>query len=1010
MVVMGFAFNSSAQIIFQDDFETDMGWTLGGEFERGTPQGLGGDHGNADPSAAFGGTNVIGTDLTGLGSYPGDYEPSLTDRADFAISPIIDCSSNATVVLDFQRFLNVESPSYDHAYIDVTTDGSNWTEVWSNTSVVGDADWSMITLDLTTELAGQATAQIRFSNGASDGSWLFSGWNIDNVELREKSTENDILTFSFPADETGAATIDATNHTVDIEVAASTDLTTLVANFSLSTAATAAIGGTAQVSGTTANDFTNPVTYDITAEDGTTVQAWTVTTTLATISSENDITAYSFAEETAAATIDATAHTVDIEVNWLANLTNLTATFSVSAGANATIGGTAQVSGTTANDFTNPVTYDVTAEDGTTIQPWTVTVTQEAAPAGATCGTALPVNLPADFVSDIYQDLSQTTAGLGNWNDTTSLGSYDGGEDIFYEMTVTSTIKVNIELDPKTTTYTGIGIYLSCPGNSNEIAKSTNSSASVHGMNDVLLAPGTYYIMIDTWPSPNNIPDFDLTITNVILNTETDIITYSFSEETGAATIDATNHTVDIEVGMGTDVTALVADFTLSTAATASVGGTAQVSGTTSNDFTSPVTYNVLAEDGSTNQDWIVTVTVATTQSSEKDITAFSFPEETGAATIDATNHTVNIEVNACADLTNLTPSIEVSALASIDPASGVAQDFSSVFTYTVTAEDASTQIWTVTVTKIATPETVCANAAAYTINGADYTNTLCPSTPLYVEVTLDQDYVNVVLTTDGSDFDTKLAYFANCADITDDMTTSPSNPANNLGYDDDGGTSVQSLITETTLSAGTYIACLYGYSTSSGNIQFRVTGTPASEANILTYTIPTQVSSEIFSANDSISVLMPQGTDVTALIADFTLSTNATVTVATVDQVSGTTPNDWTTNPVDYVVLGEDGITTRTWSVWVTTNVGINNVIDSKDVTVYPNPNNGQFNIALNLNVNTVNMEVVNALGQVIAEFNNIDANSTQTINLDQVAEGMYYIRISSDNETIIKKVNVIK
>ena len=47
-------------------------------------------------------------------------------------------------------------------------------------------------------------------------------------------------------------------------------------------------------------------------------------------------------------------------------LSNLIATFELSAGASAAISGTAQVSGTTANDFSSPVTYTVTAQDGTT--------------------------------------------------------------------------------------------------------------------------------------------------------------------------------------------------------------------------------------------------------------------------------------------------------------------------------------------------------------------------------------------------------------------------------------------------------------------------------------------------------------------------------------------------------------------------------------------------------------------------------------------------------------------
>ncbi|MCK4346843.1 MAG: right-handed parallel beta-helix repeat-containing protein, partial [Bacteroidales bacterium] len=127
-------------------------------------------------------------------------------------------------------------------------------------------------------------------------------------------------------------------------------------------------------------------------------------------------------------------------------------------------------------------------------------------------------------------------------------------------------------------------------------------------------------------------------------SSKNDILSFSFAKQTGTATIDAINHTVDIEVIYGTDVTGLVATFSVSDWATIAIGATLQESGVTSNDFTSSVTYTVTAEDG-TQQDWIVTVTVATTQSSENDILSFSFAEQTGTATIDATNHIVDIEV-----------------------------------------------------------------------------------------------------------------------------------------------------------------------------------------------------------------------------------------------------------------------------------------------------------------------------------------------------------------------------
>ena len=58
------------------------------------------------------------------------------------------------------------------------------------------------------------------------------------------------------------------------------------------------------------------------------------------------------------------------------------------------------------------------------------------------------------------------------------------------------------------------------------------------------------------------------------------------------------------------DITSLAATFTLSNGASANIGGLAQVSAVTANDFTNTVTYIVEASDGTT-ADYEVTVTVA---------------------------------------------------------------------------------------------------------------------------------------------------------------------------------------------------------------------------------------------------------------------------------------------------------------------------------------------------------------------------------------------------------------
>ncbi|PKM78557.1 MAG: hypothetical protein CVU90_02125, partial [Firmicutes bacterium HGW-Firmicutes-15] len=85
----------------------------------------------------------------------------------------------------------------------------------------------------------------------------------------------------------------------------------------------------------------------------------------------------------------------------------------------------------------------------------------------------------------------------------------------------------------------------------------------------------------------------------------------------------------------------------------------------------------------------------------QNDILSFTLPEQTAPATIDNVAHTVYMEVVSGTNPVTLTPTITVSAGASINPASGAAQDFSAPVSYTVTAKDGTTQDWTVNVTVV---------------------------------------------------------------------------------------------------------------------------------------------------------------------------------------------------------------------------------------------------------------------------------------------------------------------
>lgn len=87
--------------------------------------------------------------------------------------------------------------------------------------------------------------------------------------------------------------------------------------------------------------------------------------------------------------------------------------------------------------------------------------------------------------------------------------------------------------------------------------------------------------------------------------------------------------------------------------------------------------------------------------SSEKSVISFSFESLTPSVTgvVSETDHTISATVSFGTDVTALVPSIVVSTEASINPSDNLAQDFSSPVIYTVTAEDKSTQVYTVTVT-----------------------------------------------------------------------------------------------------------------------------------------------------------------------------------------------------------------------------------------------------------------------------------------------------------------------
>jgi hypothetical protein len=92
-------------------------------------------------------------------------------------------------------------------------------------------------------------------------------------------------------------------------------------------------------------------------------------------------------------------------------------------------------------------------------------------------------------------------------------------------------------------------------------------------------------------------------------------------------------------------------------------------------------------------------------KSSEKLIFSFSIPlDPEVVGTIDQTNHAILINLPSGTNLKDLAPAIIFSDKATVYPESEIPQDFSNAVVYQVTAQDGSTQEYTVTARIVQTP------------------------------------------------------------------------------------------------------------------------------------------------------------------------------------------------------------------------------------------------------------------------------------------------------------------
>ncbi|MEE9364353.1 MAG: hypothetical protein V3U92_17260 [Cellulophaga sp.] len=206
----------------------------------------------------------------------------------------------------------------------------------------------------------------------------------------------------------------------------------------------------------------------------------------------------------------------------------------------------------------------------------------------------------------------------------------------------------------------------------------------------------------------------------VVLSSEKQLTNFTFSATDNATfsqdvttTINEGTKLITATLPSDTDVTALSPTLAVSTKASVSPTGV--------QDFTNPITYTVTAEDG-TKATYTATFV---SNSSAKQITSFVFLaadnetfNSTTSLNINEATKEISKELKGFPDLTELSPTLVVSDKASVSPTG--TQDFTNPVAYTITAEDGSETIYTVTVTKNLTQKEIL-----QTIVDANPNNTL---------------------------------------------------------------------------------------------------------------------------------------------------------------------------------------------------------------------------------------------------------------------------------------------
>ncbi|MBV6646462.1 MAG: VCBS repeat-containing protein, partial [Cyclobacteriaceae bacterium] len=268
-----------AQVIVDEDFNTtDGNWEAsssptGTFWEWGTPAGatISVDNG--------GGGKAWVTELDG--------EFTLTDFTEiYLASQAYDLTSLSagyiSFAINYDLYINEEFGEFDAMSLQYSTDSSSWNELGSNETGLNwfnyfggwqgnSGGWLQAAHELPAGILGESTVYFRFgmSTNLGSGAYGTEGFAFDDLVISSASIQSEITDMTL-AESVYPASIDSAARVITLFVPEGTSVSNLAPEFTLSDGAISD-----KTSGST-QDFSNPVTYTVTAENTAFTSTWTV--------------------------------------------------------------------------------------------------------------------------------------------------------------------------------------------------------------------------------------------------------------------------------------------------------------------------------------------------------------------------------------------------------------------------------------------------------------------------------------------------------------------------------------------------------------------------------------------------------------------------------------------------------------------------------------------------------------------------------------------------------------